>query len=67
MRKLSGPGVLAQLPFAKFEELLEGVRISHCLESGLNGDYQEHLAVIKEYGYAVNEGFVPFRKSAFSP
>lgn len=40
-----GPG---QLPFAKVEELLQGGRISHCLEPGLNGDYQKRLAVLKE-------------------
>jgi DNA-binding IclR family transcriptional regulator len=48
---------LAQLPSAQVEQLLKTGRITHAPESGPDGDYRQHLATVKEQGYAVNDGF----------
>jgi DNA-binding IclR family transcriptional regulator len=57
---------LAQIPFAQVEQLLEAGRITHSPESGQNGDYRQHLATVKEQGYAVNDGFTSFEEVGIS-
>ncbi|WP_345447746.1 IclR family transcriptional regulator [Arthrobacter gyeryongensis] len=57
---------LAQLPFAKAEQLLEAGRITHSPESGPDGDFRQHLATVKEQGYAVNDGFTSFEEVGIS-
>ncbi|WP_247048904.1 IclR family transcriptional regulator [Arthrobacter rhizosphaerae] len=48
---------LALLPFEKAEQLLAAGRITHTADSGPVGDYRQHLATIKDQGYAVNDGY----------
>lgn len=58
---------LAQLPFAKVEQLLEAGRITHSPESrNGDGDYRGHLATVKDQGYAVNDGFTSFEEVGIS-
>ncbi|WP_416416153.1 IclR family transcriptional regulator [Paenarthrobacter aromaticivorans] len=57
---------LAQLPFDAVEQLLEAGRITHSAESGADGDYRGHLAVVREQGYAVNDGFSSFEEVGVS-
>ena len=48
------------------EQLLEAGRITRSAESGPDGDYREHLATVKEQGYAVNDGFSSFEEVGIS-
>ena len=47
---------LAQLPFEQAEQLLEAGRITRSTEPGPDSDDRQHLATVKEQGYAVNDG-----------
>lgn len=57
---------LAQIPFAKVEQLLEAGRITRSPDSGPDGDYRQHLATVNEQGYAVNDGFTSFEEVGIS-
>lgn len=57
---------LAQLPFAQVDQLLQAGLITRSLESGPAGDHRQHLATVKEQGYAVNDGFTSFEEVGIS-
>lgn len=57
---------LAQLPFARVEQLLEAGQITRSPESGPDGGHRQHLAIVKEQDYAVNDGFTSFEEVGIS-
>lgn len=57
---------LAQLPLAAVEQLLKGGRITHLPESDTDRPYRQHLPIVKDQGYAVNDGLTSFEEVGIS-
>lgn len=48
---------LAELPESTVTQLIDSKRITRSPHSGLDGPVAEHLAKVRQQGYAINEGF----------